>query len=184
MCESLRGKRNSPHPDLSGQPVDIHPSQREELALTETRHRRREVHRALDTPHVRVCGRVRLAAAQVDRGRLGDADRGCDLLPRQLLHVPQGSDACGTLQRLRVVAIANAGCFEQRLELRGVEKADVAIDAVRLRLLGEPARVLVRPTLADREVDDPVQEPKVVVRALDRMLGKALLDEILDVVGP
>jgi hypothetical protein len=80
------------------------------------------------------------------------------------------------------VAIANAGCFEQRLELRGVEKADVAIDAVRLRLLGEPPRVLVRPTLADREVEDPVQESKVVVRALDRMLGKALFDEILDVV--
>ena len=27
-----------------------------------------------------------------------------------------------------------------------------------------------------------MQESKVVVRALDRMLGKALLDEILDVV--
>jgi len=75
------------------------------------------------------------------------------------------------------VAIANAGCFEQRLELRRVEKADVTIDAVRLRLLGEPARVLVRPTLADREVEDPVQKSKVVVRALDRVLGKALLDE-------
>jgi hypothetical protein len=80
------------------------------------------------------------------------------------------------------VAVADAGGLDQRVELRLIEEPDVLVGVLGVRLLGKLAWVLMGPALADREIEDAVQEPQIVQRALDRVLFEAHLDEVLDVI--
>ena len=75
------------------------------------------------------------------------------------------------------------GRGEQRIELGLIEEADVLILVDDLGLLDRLARVRSDPALAQREVEDAVQEAEVVARALDRLIVvEADRDELLDVL--
>jgi hypothetical protein len=72
---------------------------------------------------------------------------------------------------------------EQRVELCLVEEADVRIGLGRHRFLGRPTWIHEHPALAQRELEDAVQEAQVVSSALDRLAAiQADEHELLDVV--
>jgi hypothetical protein len=105
-----------------------------------------------------------------------------DFLPLQLLGVSEGSHPSRALERLRAVAISDACGLDERVELGLIEKPDVLVAVLGIRLLCKLARILMRPALANCKVEDAVEESQVVECALDRMARETLLDEILNVV--
>ena len=149
----------------------VHPAQCQQLALPHAGHRRREVQHSLD--HAQRVVRARLVeveAIEVDRRRLRDPQLGRDRLPRHPLAVAQATHPPRSLRRPCLPAAARTGGRgEQRIELGLIEEADVLILVDGLGLLDRLARVRDDPALAQREVEDAVQEAEIVACALDRL---------------
>ena len=165
-----------------GQPVDVHPPERQQLALTQTTHRRGEVEARSNR---------RDRPSRPRPGRSG-RDRSLSIRRRRPLQ-RLASTAARRRRGGRTVAARSivAGlCGERSASVARSRASSSAWSRKRISrpqfsagLLDLVARVDVRPPLANGKVEDAVEETEVVEGRFRREPGEAELDEVLHVLG-